>query len=98
MILERFLQKQRAKHLRLRVESCVSTILDLNKYLGEGKIKPEVIEQFEKLRDSLHYLTDETVNEGDIHRIEEATNQLLAEMKPIFEKDPAKSLHSGHLH
>lgn len=88
--------KAKRRHLRLRVESCVNTILDLNRRLGDGKIKPEVVEQFERLRESLRFVTDESVDEKDIHRIEEATNQLLAEIRMGFEGGEA--LHDGQTH
>jgi len=98
MIFKYFRQRENPKHLRMRVESCVNTILDLNQRLGEGKIKPEIIEQFERLKESLRYVTDDTVDEKDINRIEEATNQLLAEIKMSFEEDLLMSLHEGRAH
>lgn len=81
MLFGRSRQKKKSRHLRLRVENCVDTILDLNERLGEGKIRPEIIKQFERLKESLKTMTDESVDEGDIDRIEEATNQLLAEIR-----------------
>lgn len=87
MIFKRYRQKKLpglTRHLRLRVESCVNTILELNVRLGEGKIKPEIIQQFERLKDSLQYVTDDSVDEKDINRIEEATNQLLAEIRTTY--------------
>lgn len=98
MIFKRFRQKQVSRHLRLRVESCISTILDLDKHLGKGKIKPEIISQFERLKDSLHYVTDESVDEKDINRIEEATNQLLAELRLTYPEKPFGSWYEGETH
>lgn len=98
MIFKRFLQKQSRKHFRLRVESCVETILDLNQRLGEGKIKPEIVEQFRRLKDSLQYVTDDSVEEKDIHRIEEATNHLLQEVKQVVGDQNLSSLHEGVAH
>jgi len=98
MIFKHFRQEENPKHLRMRVESCVNTILDLNQRLGEGRIKPEIIEQFERLKESLRYVTDETVDEKDISRIEEATNQLLAEIGMTFGDDQLSSLHEGRPH
>jgi len=82
----------------MRVESCVNTILDLNERLGEGKIKPEIVEQFERLKESLRFVTDETVDEKDIHRIEEATNQLLAEIRMTYGDNQITSLYEGESH
>ena len=93
-----FRQTPPAKHLRLRVESCIDIVLHLNERLGEGKIKPEIVKQFERLRESLRYVTDESVDEMDISRIEEATNQLLAEVRGSFEKKKIGSLYEGRPH
>ena len=98
MILRRFRHRQNSRHLRLRVESCVNTILTLNESLGEGKIKPEIIKQFEQLKESLKYVDDENVDEKDISRIEEATNQLLEEIRASFEAKDLSLLHEGHTH
>jgi cell division FtsZ-interacting protein ZapD len=82
----------------VRVESCVNTILELNDRLGEGKIKPEIIQQFERLKESLRYVTDDSVDEKDIDRIEEATNQLLAEIKVTYGGQVATIRHEGQIH
>ena len=98
MLFKRFRQRGHSKHFRMRVESCVETILNLNQNLGEGKIKPEVVQQFEKLRESLRYVTDDTVDEKDINRIEEATNQLLAEIRVAYGDQGAELPHEGLTH
>jgi hypothetical protein len=76
----------------------VETILDLNQRLGEGKIKPEIVEQFRRLRDSLQYVTDDSVEEKDIYRIEEATNNLLQEVKRAVGEQNMSVLHEGEAH
>lgn len=98
MIFKRLLHKQERKHFRLRVESCVETILDLNQRLGEGKIKPEIVEQFRRLKDSLQYVTDDSVEEKDIYRIEEATNNLLQEVRRAVGEQNISALHEGVAH
>jgi hypothetical protein len=98
MIFKRFRQKQHPKHLRFRVESCVNTILEVNQWLGEGKIKPEIVQQFERLKESLPYVTDENVDESDIDQIEEATNRLLAEIRLVYEGGEVPPLYEGEKH
>ncbi len=99
MVFKRLTANQKnARHLRLRIESCVETILNLNSKLGTGAIKPEVVKQFEKLRDSLQYVTDETVDEKDIHRIEQATNQLLKELGNSWKADQTTGIAPDRLH
>jgi hypothetical protein len=93
-----FQRIQNPKHLRLRVENCVLTILELNQKLGAGKIKPEIIRQFERLRESLRFVTDDTVDERDISRIEEATNQLLAQIRISYAEEDMGDLFDGHRH
>jgi hypothetical protein len=98
MVFKRLAAKQKSKHLRLRIESCVETILNLNSKLGTGTIKPEVVKQFEKLRDSLQFVTDETVDEKDINRIENATNQLLKEIGTSWKEEQTTGLSPDRLH
>lgn len=68
------------RHPRLRMENCVATILDVNNHLGDARIRPEIIRQFERIRAYLKAVSEENVDEADIGRIEEATNQLLCEI------------------
>jgi len=90
--------KQNSKHSRLRVESCVDTILQLDKSLGKGKIRPDVVQKFERLKDSLANVVEETIDEKDITRIEEATNQLLSEIRVSLGAEVAQSFHNGRTH
>lgn len=98
MIFKRLRQKQTTGHLRMRIESCVNIVLDLNKSLGEGKIKPEIVQQFERLKESLQHIRDDQVEEDDINRIEQATNELLAEIRIAYEGKPIDSLYRGQTH
>lgn len=98
MIFKRLHIKKSSRHLRARVESCVHTILELDSRLGKGKIKPEIIQQFERLKDSLQYVDDESVDEKDIDKIEQATNQLLAEIRLSYAEGLAAPLHEGEKH
>ena len=82
----------------MRIESCVNIVLDLNKSLGEGKIKPEIVQQFERLKESLQHIRDDQVEEDDINRIEQATNELLTEIRIAYEGKPIHSLYPGQTH
>jgi hypothetical protein len=98
-MLKRILKRRhQSKHFRLRVESCVDTILLLNKSLGKGKIRQDVIERFERLKESLVNVHDESIDERDISRIEEATNQLLSEIRASLGTEAPQSLHEGQVH
>ncbi|MEJ5366204.1 MAG: hypothetical protein WHS86_13980 [Desulfosoma sp.] len=80
------------------MESCVNTILELNNHLGEGKIRPEVIKQFLRLKESLRHVSDENVSEQDVTRIEQATNQLLEEIRVAYGDQKPLVLHDGDRH
>lgn len=82
----------------MRIESCVNTILDLDKLLGTGKIKSEVVQQFERLKESLQYVKEDEVDEEDIDRIEQATNALLMEIRVAYAGNPIESIHKGQTH
>lgn len=98
MIFKRLRQKHSTGHLRMRIESCVNIVLDMNKSLGEGKIKPEIVQQFERLKESLQHVRDDQVDEDDINRIEQATNELLAEIRIAYEGKPINNLYKGQTH
>lgn len=98
MIFRRIPMKRAPRHSKARVESCVHTILELDKRLGKGKIKPEIIQQFERLKDSLQYVDDESVDGKDIDKIEQATNQLLAEIQLDYAEGITATLHEGDKH
>lgn len=85
------------RHLRLRVENCIATVLELNRRLGEGRIRPEIIRQFERLRDFLRAVSEDAVDEDDIDKIEEATNQLLEEIREYLEKQEIEYRYRGSI-
>lgn len=90
--------KQFPRHCRLRVESCVDTILQLDKSLGKGKIRPDVVEKFERLKESLASVVEEAIDERDISKIEDATNHLLSEIRASLGAEVVQSLHHGQTH
>ena len=98
-MLKRSLERKPSpRHPRLRVESCVDTILQLDKSLGKGRIRPEVVEKFERLKESLVNVVEDKIDEKDISRIEEATNQLLSEIRVSLGAAVAQSFHDSQTH
>jgi len=97
-LFRRFRSQKHSRHLRLRVESCVNIILEVNQWLGEGKIKTEIVEQFQRLKESLPYVTDDNVDEKDIDQIEEATNRLLDEIRAVYSSGEVPVLYDGEKH
>ena len=76
----------------------MTTILELDHKLWQGKIRPEIIKQFQRLKESLHHVSDETIDESDICRIEQATNQLLEEIRIAYGDERPITLHDGSRH
>ncbi len=97
-ILRRLQPKRKTEHIRLRVESCVDVILAIDRKLGEGKIKPEIISEFQRLKEHIRFVDDELVDEKDIDRIETATNELMAEISAVYGGDVIGSLCNGRMH
>ncbi len=69
---------------RLRVKSCIGTIIDVHRLLGSKYENQEFLEQFEKLQEAVECLDMSSVSEGDVLLVEQATNALLKEFKTIF--------------
>ena len=72
---------------RLRVESCIGTIIDVHKAISSGYENQEFLSQFEELKQTIKGLDMNLVREGDIHMLEQATNVLLGEFRAIFESE-----------
>jgi hypothetical protein len=84
-----------SRNLRLRLESCVATILELDRYLGRGQIRPVIIHQFQRLQNFLLNISTETVDEIDIEKIEEATRLLLDEISENLKSHGVDYHHGG---
>ncbi|MFH0810057.1 MAG: hypothetical protein V2A77_06270 [Pseudomonadota bacterium] len=70
---------------KIRIETCVNTIIEVHKFLGSQRVNPEIIEQFRRLKDVVEVLNIGKVTEDDIEKIELATNSLLNELKVLFD-------------
>ncbi len=70
---------------RLRVQSCIGTIIDVHKSISEEYQNEEFLLQFEGLKQAVENLDMSLVSEGDILVVEQATNALLGEFREIFE-------------
>jgi chromosome condensin MukBEF complex kleisin-like MukF subunit len=70
---------------RIRVQNCVSTIMDVHKTLCERYGNKDLVAGFDKLEAEVSRLDMAQVSEGDILLVEQATNALLAELRKIFD-------------
>ncbi len=97
-LLDRFGRKSDTRHLRVRLESCVETVLLLGREVGEEKMGREVVAQFERLRETLPHIDDGSVNEQDICRIEQITNNVLDGMRHVLSKKAVTTIYEGKAH
>lgn len=83
---------------RLRIETCIGTIIDVHKRIkGEYK-NLEFLSQFEKLRKAVQQLDMSSVSEGDILMVEQATNALLDEFCTLFKTGDVRQVYDGPHH
>jgi cell fate (sporulation/competence/biofilm development) regulator YlbF (YheA/YmcA/DUF963 family) len=71
---------------RLRVETCIGTIIDVHKIINNNKKNQGLLSQFEDLKQAVKDLDMSLVHEEDVRRVEQATNALLEEFRTIFEE------------
>ena len=62
---------------RLRVETCIGTIIDVHKRIQCASESRKILDQFEALRKAVTEMDMALVSERDIAMVEEATNALL---------------------
>ena len=73
------------KKFRMRVENCIGTIIDVHRSISEADHDLEFLSHFEKLKKAVDNMDMSRVSERDVVMVEQATNALLVEFKPIFE-------------
>lgn len=78
-------KKDMEKKYRLRVESCIGTIIDVHKSVKVPHDKGTLLTQFENLRKAIDHMDMSKVSERDIAMVEQATNTLLGEFRSVFE-------------
>ena len=83
---------------RLRVETCLGTIIDVHKRIQWASENREILNQFEALRKAVMEMDMALASEQDIAMVEQATNALLCEYRPVFRKGTHAPIytHIGH--
>jgi len=77
---------ERRQKYRLRLETCIGTIIDVHKSIRFAGQNHSVLEQFEELKKAVTDMDMAQVSEQDIVMVEQATNALLYEYTPVFRK------------
>jgi DNA-binding FrmR family transcriptional regulator len=83
---------------RLRVETCIGTIIDVHKRIEFACENEKILDQLEALRKAVMRMDMTRVSEKDVATLEQATNALLCEYKPVFRKGDQGPIyeHSRH--
>jgi hypothetical protein len=70
---------------RLRVEHCIGTIIDVHKSISPDHDNEDFMSRFYELRETIDHMDMSGVSEHDVLMVEQATNALLGEFRPMFE-------------
>lgn len=69
---------------RIRLKTCLNTIVDVHRSLDQEKTPDEMNEKFEKLKSALNDVKLDEITDLDIERVEMATNQVLKELGDLY--------------
>jgi hypothetical protein len=71
---------------------------EVEKALRSEELRPELIEQFRRLGEALAQVDVSEIEEGDLEKIEKATNKLLSEFRSLYLQGKLRNIHDGLLH
>ncbi len=88
-----------ARHrYRLRVDTCIGTIIDVHKSITSPGENERILSQFEKLREAVNEMDMSQVSEQDVLLVEQATNALLNEFRTIFKGGSCGPIYENTQH
>jgi len=88
-----------AKRLyRLRVENCIGTIIEVQKKVRRPCGDEKFLSRFEDLKKAISLMDMSSVSESDVLMVEQATNALLGEFRPVFESESSVPLYEKARH
>jgi hypothetical protein len=83
---------------RLRVETCIGTIIDVHRSVSDACETENILSQFETLRKAVKQMDMSQVSEQDVLLVEQATNALLNEFKSMFKAGACGPIYESPLH
>lgn len=84
------------KKNRLRVETCIGTIIDVHRHINDEWESHQGFEsQCKRLKEMVEELDMALVSEKDIAMLEKATNELLKEFRSVFEAGKLGFIYEG---
>ena len=88
----------RQQRYRLRVQTCIGTIIDVHKRVTVPHEKENLLSQFEKLKTMINDMDMSHVSERDVRMVEQATNALLGEFRSVFESGVCRPVYPRQAH
>ncbi len=86
------------QEVRYRVDSCQRLIHDVHARLAKEKTHPRIVEQLQRLDELLAMIDHRVVSEKDLSRIEASTNQLMIELRALFDHQSLGELYQVTRH
>jgi len=83
---------------RLRLASCVKTIIQVHTQLDPSQQDTAIARKINRLKKAMDSVVLEEVSEQDLERIEDATNRLLKELGPLYPQANLSADNFGPLH
>ena len=83
---------------KLRVETCIGTIIEVHKSVQFASDNQKILNQFEALKKAVTQMDMAQVSEQDIVMVEQATNALLFEYTPVFRKGTQTPIYGSVRH
>ena len=78
---------------RLRIQNCIWTIIDVHNMVKNGDEDGEFLSQFRDLEKNIQDLDMTHISETDVMMVEQATNVVLGEFRPLFESGAFGSVY-----
>ena len=97
-LFKRWQQRKEIRELQLRIDHCRTTIKEVHSALLQEKIQPEIAEQFKRLEAALEQVDVKQLANGDMEKIEMATNNLLGEFRSLYSQGKLRNIYEGAVH
>lgn len=82
----------------LRIESCIRTIIDVKRALENLPLDLRVLDGVKGIEHLTRKIDPESISEAEVFLLEEATNKLMQELKPLWESDSGRLIYKEAIH
>lgn len=82
----------------IRIESCIKTILDVKKALESLQMEANILDEVQGIEMLTKEIDVDSLSEREVFMLEEATNRLMDELKPLWASDLGKHIYKEAIH